>query len=158
MMKYLNFKTLGILAVAGGIAYQLGNDIASKIGFTFKSFKFVNFWANLKKLQLECQATFSVTNYNTFDITVLGFLGDLTYKKEKVTAINLVKDVPLVTNQTEEMTFYFKTNLLKAAAKLFLAFTDRNEIEGGMIRGRIRVKIYGVSFGIPYSQAINISL
>ena len=158
-MKLLSPKTLAVLAVLGFVGYEAAKSVTSKVGYRFKNFKLLDFWANLAKFKVVCQTTFVVGNYNSFDIDVVGFNGNLTYKKAQVTGINIPKTVKLTPNKEEELTFQFETRLLKAASSLFLAFTDEKGIyEGAKVTGTAKVKIYGLTIGVPVSQNVTLSI
>ena len=158
-MKLLSTKTLAVLAVLGFVGYEAAQSVTSKVGYRFHNFKLLDFWKNLAKFKVVCQTTFVVGNYNSFDIDVVSFNGNLTYKKAQVTGINIPKAVTLVPNQEKELTFKFETKLLKAAAGLFLAFTDEVGIyEGAKVSGTAKVKLYGLTFGVPVSEDVTLSI
>ena len=52
-----------------------------------------------------------------------------------------------------------ETKLLKAASSLFLAFTDEKGIyEGAKVVGTAKVTLYGLTFGVPVSEDVTLSI
>ena len=158
-------KSGKILKIIGGAAliYWAASAVSSKITgnlrYGFKSLRFINFWENIVKLKIELETIMTIENLNTVVIEVESFKGHLTYREEKIA--QLIQDIPVVLKPKtrQPIRFVFKSNLLAAAAKLYLAFTgDIKRIEGSRIKGDLYVAMEGIPFIFPYDEAVTIDL
>jgi LEA14-like dessication related protein len=154
-MKFL--KTVGILAVVGFAISHITGNIVGKIGVGFSSFKFIDFWDNLKRFKLKWVVTLTVENYNDFSITVLGFDGLLKFRDQKLSDIQLAHTVELPSNVRQAIKFGGESSILEGIARIFILFKDKGaEPIRGSIEGSVRVEVKGVAATIPYDQEMGL--
>jgi hypothetical protein len=150
------FKYIGIAAIAYGALGYFSKSIAENIKFAFKSIHFQNFWANILRGLIIADMEFWVENRNTIEIEVISFMGDVTFRDQSLTTIEQQLAVVLKSKTRQPFKLGIKTNVLETIASLFLALrgklTNRKAIEGGRVKGTLKVKIEGVPVTIPYDE------
>jgi LEA14-like dessication related protein len=150
------FKYIGIAAIAYTALGYVSKSIADNIKFAFKSIHFKAFWANLLRGVIVADMEFWVENRNSIEIEVLSFAGDLTFRDQTLTTIQQKLAVTLKTKTRQTFKLSINTNVLETIASLFLALkgkiNNRKAIEGGRVKGTLKVKIEGVPVTIPYDE------
>lgn len=149
------FKYIGIASIAYYALGSISKNIADNIKFAFKKVRFINFWANLLRGSLIAEIDFVVENRNDIEIEVLSFNGDLTFRNQSLTTIEQKFAVTLKAKTRQPFKFEVKTQILETIASLFLAIKGKirnGALEGGRVKGTLRVKIKGVALTIPYDE------
>ena len=146
------------LIVTGAVVKSWADTVASKVQLSFSGFKFEDFWANIRRFQIVCVSTFRLNNLNTFPITVANFTGALSYKEAPVTKIKLDKAITLQTNAPQTIAFRFTSNIPQAIARVFLAVVDKKSVDGGRMKGTLRIRVKGLTVPVPYNEPIQFNL
>ena len=152
-------KYVGVAAIVYFLGKGVAKEITRNINYSFTSLRLVNFWQNIKRLKVELEVGMTVENTNDVLIVVGSFDGNLTYKEEKL--VRLVQNIAVILKPRvrQPLKFTLKTDLIGAAAKLYLAMTDdRKRIEGCRIVGNLKVKIEGIPLSFPYDEPVTIDL
>lgn len=155
------FKYIGIASIA---YYALGNiskNIADNIKFAFKKIHFKDFWANLLRGSLVAEIDFVVENRNNIKIEVISFDGDVTFRNQSLTNIEQKFAVTLNAKTRQPFKFTVKTQILETIASLFLAIKGKirnGTLEGGRVKGTLKVKIEGVPLTIPYDEPTSFNI
>jgi hypothetical protein len=156
------FKIIGIAAIGYYGISALSNSIANNIKFAFKSIHFQNFWANILRGVIIADIDFWVENRNSIEIEVISFNGDVTFRDQTLTTIEQKLAVTLKAKTRQPFKFGVKTNILETIASLFLALrgklNNRKAIEGGRVKGTLKVKIEGVPLTLPYDEPTTFNL
>ena len=152
-------KYVGVVAIVYVLSKGVSKEIIRNINYSFTRLRLVNFWQNIKRLKVELEVGMTIENTNDVVIEVGSFDGYLTYKEEQLVRIIQNIAVILEPRVRQPLKFTMKTDLIGAAAKMYLAVTgDKKRIEGCRIKGDLRVKIEGIPLFFPYDEPVSIDL
>lgn len=152
-------KYVGVVAIVYFLGKGVAKNIVRNINYSFTSLRLIDFWGNIRRLKVELEIGMSIENTNDVTLGVNSFKGHLTYKSEQMVIIAQSIGVVLKPRVRQPLTFTMKTDLLGAAAKIYLAVSaDRKRIEGCRIEGDLDVTIEGVPLLFPVDEPVSINL